>query len=117
MERADARRWVINHQLGRRNVTPEEAACLRGEEYLSTEKHQGTRVDLQSPPPSETSCQSDRKLSSDVADRLAKQRDVSPRIIKRDARCAESPCLLYENLRADGALDFSLRRSINRAGY
>ena len=35
VQRADARRWVINYQLGRRNVTIEEATYLSGAEYVA----------------------------------------------------------------------------------
>ena len=100
--RADARQWMINHQLGRRNVTPEQAAYLRGKDYLTGEKHQGARVDLHPPDPSG---QPDMKLSLDLADRLATQHEVSPRTITRDAKFAESlgelTTLLGDGFKAD----------------
>jgi hypothetical protein len=40
--------WMINHQMGRRNLTPEQQSYLRGKRY-HLEKQQGKRTDLTSP--------------------------------------------------------------------
>jgi len=36
--RDEARLWIIQHQLGRRNLTPDQASYLRGLEYRQTKK-------------------------------------------------------------------------------
>ena len=99
-----AREWIKGHQIGRRNLSPEEAAYIRGEKYRRADKQPGARTDLalsQAAPAAEreaeeeeaeenTSCHCDTKCSSDTAGRLAKEHGVSPRTIKRDARFTEA---------------------------
>jgi len=41
-----ARLWTIENQLGRRNLTHEQVAYLRGEQYRTSEKQPGSRTDL-----------------------------------------------------------------------
>src|SRR5262249_10157312 len=40
--------WIINNQLGRRNLTPEQQSYLRGKRY-NLEKKQGARTDITFP--------------------------------------------------------------------
>lgn len=98
-----ARLWIIGHQLGRRNLPPEEVAYFRGGQYQKAEKQQGSRSDLT---PAEspgiegreasqdagqaTSGQSDTKSARDASTRLGKEFGVSPSTIKRDAKFAEA---------------------------
>ncbi len=98
-----ARLWIIGHQLGRRNLPPEEVAYFRGGQYQKAEKLQGARSDLT---PAEspgmegressqdggqaTSGQSDTKSARDASTRLGKEFGVSPSTIKRDAKFAEA---------------------------
>jgi protein gp37 len=70
-----ARAWLIAHQLGRRNLTPEQTAYLRGKQGEQA-KHQGRRTDLTSG--------NDCPKSAPVAETLATQHAVSPRTIKSD---------------------------------
>lgn len=76
-DRASAIRWVLMHQLGRRNLTPEAQAYLRGRIY-NLEKRQGARTDLS------TSRQRGEKLSELLADFYR----VGRRTIERDGRFA-----------------------------
>lgn len=76
-DRASVMAWALKHQLGRRNLTPEAQAYLRGRIY-NLEKRQGARTDL------DTSRQSGEKLSELLAD-LYK---VGSRTIERDGRFA-----------------------------
>lgn len=80
--------WIINNQLGRRNVTPEQASYLRGKRYNS-EKAQGQRTDL-------TLDQNDLKLPT--AQRLADEFKVSEPTIKRDGKFAESVDTIADRL-------------------
>ncbi len=81
-ERDDAKRWVIQNQLGRRNLTPESIAYLRGKLYLEEKKaHGGDRKSNGS------SCQSDNLKTES---RLAEQFKVSPRTINRDAKFSQA---------------------------
>lgn len=74
--------WMINHQLGRRNLTKEQASYLRGLRYQN-EKAQGKRSDL-------TSGQIDQKSNSSTAARLAEEYGVSEVTIRRDGEFAEA---------------------------
>jgi hypothetical protein len=71
--------WMINNQLGRRNLTNEQASYLRGLRY-EKEKTQGKRVDL-------TSHQNDEKLGT--AEKIAKEYQVGKATIERDAQFAK----------------------------
>jgi hypothetical protein len=78
----EARDWMVRNQLGRRNLSPEQQSYLRGLRYNS-EKSQGKRSDL-------TFGQNDQKLSTEsTAEILAKEYNVSPKTIIRDAEFAK----------------------------
>ena len=85
--RAAAPRWVLANQLGRRNLTPESVAYLRGKLYRE-EKRQGERTDL-------TSAQSEQKSEGTDA-RLSDQFKASPATIRRDAKFSEQLDALAE---------------------
>jgi hypothetical protein len=76
--RFEARNWMINNQLGRRNLSKEQQAFLRGSRYNS-EKSQGQRTDLSS----------DGKPKESTAKRIAKEYNVDEKTIRRDAKFAE----------------------------
>lgn len=73
--------------LHRRNLTEEKKSFLRGKRYLA-EKKQGERKDL-------TSGQNDQK--SETADILAKEYNVAPKTIRRDAKFARAVDKIAEN--------------------
>lgn len=94
--RQDVISWIIDNQLGRRNLTPLQQSYLRGKRY-SGEKQQGRRVDLRlnsdegqkgrsDTKADLTSDQNDQKL--DIAERFASQYKVSAPTIRRDAQYA-----------------------------
>jgi hypothetical protein len=76
--RDSATRWIINNQLGRRNLSPDWSSVLRGRRY-NLEKQAlggqipGSRMDQNEPP-------------IPTADRLAAEYFVSPATIKRAAK-------------------------------
>lgn len=77
-DRAAARRWIINNQLARRNLTPNELSYLRGLKY------EAEKLDVGRPGNSE-------KLSGlDTAARLANEYGVKDRTIRNDAEYARS---------------------------
>jgi DNA repair photolyase len=78
-DRDEAIRWVTEHQLGRRNLTPEAYAFLRGRLYNGM-KRQGSRSDL-------TSGHSAQK--STTAQQIAAKYKVDEKTIRRDGRFAE----------------------------
>ena len=69
--------WVINNQLGRRNLTEERKAYYRGKEYLETRKNIGKPKLAHSEP-----------ITNDegsTAENVAKKHGVSRETVKRDA--------------------------------
>jgi N6-adenosine-specific RNA methylase IME4 len=80
-DRDTALDWVINNQLGRRNLSPDQASLLRGIQY-NRAKQQGRRTDL-------TSRQNGEK-SPAVAECLAKKHGVSGHTIERDGTFASA---------------------------
>lgn len=74
-DRDAAKEWMITNQLGRRNLTPEEASYYRGKLY-EARKRQGARTDL-------TLDHFDTKLNT--AEIIAKEYGVSEPTVKRDA--------------------------------
>ena len=86
--RESAKNWIILNQLGRRNVSPDVAARLRGMLYISRKNTitnpEGTggksnKIDVR---------QSGGHQST--AESVAKETGVSPRTIERDAKYAEA---------------------------
>jgi hypothetical protein len=74
--RDDAMRWIIDHQLGRHNLTEEQKSALRGQRYLlkKTAGH-GEAVPQNEGPT--------------TAERLAAEYQVSHATIERDGQFAE----------------------------
>jgi hypothetical protein len=81
-DRAAARRWVIDQQRGRRNLTKEEDAYYRGQRYLASKQpHGGDR----SQPGASAHGEHMR-----TADKIGKQESVSPATVRRDAEYAKA---------------------------
>jgi hypothetical protein len=84
--REQAKDWIILNQLGRRNVSPDTAAKLRGMLYISRKKSVGA-------PDGNENWKSQLGQSGPIettAEAVAKETGVSPRTIKRDAEYAEA---------------------------
>ena len=79
-DRDAAKEWILVNQLGRRNLTEQEASYYRGKLY-SAKKQQGKRTDL-------TLAQN--VLKSDTAEELGKQYGVSHMTIKRDEQFSKA---------------------------
>ena len=67
--------WMLNNQLGRRNLSPDQLSIIRGKLY-NLNKMQGKRNDL-------TSGQNDHKLTT--GQNLADKFKVSEKTVRRDA--------------------------------
>lgn len=83
--RESAINWIIKNQLGRRNVSPDVAARLRGMLYISRKKEHGGDRKRE-----ESSGQSGHLIESKTREAVAKETGVSPRTIARDAAYAEA---------------------------
>jgi len=98
-DREAARMWILRHQSGRRNLTPEGLAYLRGKRFQVEKGRQGgtganqysTREEVE-----EQRCQSDISAQQ-TSRRLAEEFKVSPRTIARDAKFTEAVDVLAED--------------------
>jgi hypothetical protein len=102
--REEAVNWIINHQLGRRNLTPDQASYLRGKRY-NLEKHQGERTDLTSghnvQKLATTRPQESEKLVADqstTAKRLGAEYHVDEKTIRRDGQYADAVDTIADTL-------------------
>lgn len=77
--------WIINNQLGRRNLSPTNQSYLRGLQYQREKKKIGA-------PENNINAQKQIVQNEPIvstAERLAEQHKVSPATIKRDAEFTE----------------------------
>jgi hypothetical protein len=92
-DREAARAWVLKHQSGRRNLTPEGLSYLRGKRFeMEKGRPGGTGATGHA---REQLCQNDI-AAPNTSDRLAAEFKVSPRTITRDARFAQAVDVLAE---------------------
>jgi transposase-like protein len=89
--RQEAVNWIINNQLGRRNLTPQQASSLRGKRYNLEKKAEGRPKKLADTQP----------VSGPTANRLAREYKVSPSTIKEDGQFAEAVDTITEALGPD----------------
>jgi site-specific DNA-methyltransferase (adenine-specific) len=78
-DREEVKTWIINNQLGRRNLTPNEVSYYRGKLYES-QKRQGNRTDL-------TSGNYYQKSTAEV---IAERYGVSEKTIRNDAEFSKA---------------------------
>lgn len=83
---ADVKDYMIDYQLGRRNLTPEQTSYLRGLRYLQQKSLRGANLNADSP-------------QVNVADVLASEYGVSSRTIRRDGAFAAGLGKLSPDLR------------------
>lgn len=83
-DRDAAEDWVDANQLGRRNLTPDQASLLRGRRYNRTKKARG----FEEPGPGRGKTLAQSEPSFSTAEKLADTHGVSPATIKRDGQFA-----------------------------
>lgn len=103
--------WMINNQLGRRNVTEETRSWLRGLQYKREKKKQGWQVgglseeeqanEAAAQPKGAKAAKGEKR----TVEKLAKQHNVSTSTIQRDEKFVEA----VEKMTGD---DLSLRKKI-----
>lgn len=71
--------WIINNQLGRRNLAPNEVSYYRGKLY-ENQKRQGERTDLTS----------GKNYQKSTAENIAKRYGVSEKTIRNDAEFSKA---------------------------
>jgi hypothetical protein len=90
----DVMNWVIDHQLGRRNLSEMDKSYLRGKRYL-TEKKAAHR-------PGASKLHQNDGVIGETAQKIAKKTRVSQATIERDALLAEA----IDKIRNDAGEDF-----------
>jgi hypothetical protein len=80
-----AKAWILRHQLGRRNLTPEQMSYLRGKQY-EMEKKASRGGERKSEEAKNQKVQN--ALFDSTASKLGNDHNVSPDTIKRDAAFA-----------------------------
>lgn len=80
--REAAEDWIDTNQLGRRNLTPDQASLLRGRRYNRAKKAPYGRADRD--------FSGGNNCTPKTAERLAEQHGVSPRTIKNDGQFARA---------------------------
>ena len=75
----DIKVWMLNNQLGRRNLNPDQLSYYRGLKYISLKKKKGGFENVKSKGQNELS----------TAESLSQEFNVSESTIKRDAKYAE----------------------------
>lgn len=89
--RDDAKDWIVTNQLGRRNLTPDQMAYLRGHKYEIAKKRHGERG------PGKKSGQNGPSFSSErTRDTVSRETGVSPNTIRRDAKFTQAVDRLVE---------------------
>jgi len=94
--------WIINNQLGRRNLAPEQVSYLRGKQYKQEKKEHGERGKAKKTGQNDHSFLDDDQVDGGkktghfdqsfygTAERIAAQAGVSPKTIRRDAAYADA---------------------------
>jgi hypothetical protein len=90
-DRKDAHDWIINNQLGRRNLIPDQASYLRGKRYLSEKQTVGKKAVIF--PQNEGI-----KSNGETAEKLASEYKVSRATIERDAQFASALDTIADNV-------------------
>ena len=93
--RNDAIEWIILHQLGRRNLTEEQKAYLRGRRYENEKLKQGTNNQFVK------SEKGQNVPFQSTSEKLAEEYGVSDKTIKRDADFAKGVDLLPEERKTE----------------
>ena len=106
------RDFMIDNQLGRRNLTPEQISYLRGLKYRNERQATGR--------PALTTSIENQVEAERTQDRLAKEFNVSPRTIHRDREYSEgidklTPTLKQEVLGGKQKIPKELIRNVGRA--
>ena len=92
------RDFMIDNQLGRRNLTPEQTSYLRGLKYRNERQATGRPVVDGSSSAEE---ELEHSLAQRTQDRLAKEFNVSPRTIHRDREFSEGIDKLSPDVKQD----------------
>ena len=113
------RDFMIDNQLGRRNLTPEQMSYLRGLKYRNERQTTGRPVQSESVVGEKAKRHPEEKQAERTRDKLAKEFNVSPRTILRDRDYSEgidrlTPELKQEVLKGSQKVPKEVVREIGR---
>lgn len=113
------RDFMIDNQLGRRNLTPEQMSYLRGLKYRNERQTTGRPVQNESVVGEKAKSRPEEKQAERTRDKLAKEFNVSPRTILRDRDYSEgidrlTPELKHEVLKGSKKVPKEVVREIGR---
>jgi hypothetical protein len=98
--REDAIDWIINNQLGRRNISDMQRSYLRGLQYEREKKRRGADTGNENASKNKPEKVADLN-SSETAERLAGQHKVSTRTIYSDAQFVKALDTVSQNVGGD----------------
>ena len=88
--------WICKHQLGRRNLTPEQKKFLVGKQY-DAEKHDGFHGNQHTLPVRSADAQNEHQQTSEkTCERIARENHISPSAVRRAALFAAGVDLAEE---------------------
>lgn len=87
--REEVIKWIIQNQLARRNLSPDEIAYYRGKLYNETKKSI-PNADGKNQHTNEVDCQNGNQPKKNTAEEIAQKEGVSPRTVIRDGQFAEN---------------------------
>ena len=88
--REDAKDWIIDNQLNRRNLTPQQAAYLRGQLYRNQKERKGGPRRSKEGEIDQREKSSPWSGSHKTAKQIAEISGVSEKTVREDAKYAES---------------------------
>ncbi|MEY2669753.1 MAG: hypothetical protein RLZZ577_69 [Bacteroidota bacterium] len=92
--RDDVIDWMINNQLGRRNLSKETQSYLRGLQYSREKKKVGAQEENKNSSKNEVDILT---TSNKTVEKLAEQHNVSPKTIQRDEQYAKAVDEIVKN--------------------
>ena len=88
--------WICKHQLGRRNLTPEQKKFLVGKQY-DAEKHDGFHGNQHTRPVPSAGAQNEHQQTAEkTCERIARENHISPSAVRRAALFAAGVDLAEE---------------------
>ena len=97
--REDAHNWIIDNQLGRRNLTPNDRSYLIGKRYRAEKKNEKENLKKGKTPL--VSPKGQNVPSGDTSERIGEEVGKSGKQVKRDAAYSESLDTIEANLGTD----------------
>ena len=84
--REEALAWICKHQLGRRNLTPEQKKFLMGKQYNAEKQSAGFHGNQHTRPVPSAGAQNEHQQTAEkTCERIARENHISPSAVRRAA--------------------------------